>query len=200
MIRPSFLPALLSVTLLPSHSFASSDSGFYLGIDLATSVSGEIKAENTDTDYENTNDIDTRTTAVLIGYKTESNNRFQISRAKVKVNYSGGADDELSGTDFDWHIVYLDGVVQPYGGIGFGVYTLEDSAEAFDNDSDLRGVSFQLMGGAKFDLHEHVELDLSYRVKSIGWEKISMDNGYYTETVQLSHSYSSLNFGAAFKF
>jgi len=71
MIRPSFLPALLSVTLFSSHSFASSDSGFYLGIDLAT---------------------------------------------------------------------------------------------------------------------------------SIAWQKISMDNGYYTETVQLSHSYSSLNFGAAFKF
>jgi opacity protein-like surface antigen len=80
------------------------------------------------------------------------------------------------------------------------LYTYEDSAQITEKNDDLSGISFQLLGGIKLDMHEHVELDVSYRAKSIAWQKITVSNGFTTETISLSHTTSSLNFGVAFKF
>ena len=123
-----------------------------------------------------------------------------MNAASINVNYDSSGNDEFNGTDFDWQFVYGSDKIQPYWGFGFGLYTYEDSAQFLQRDSDLTGISFQLLGGAKFDINQHVEMDVSYRVKSIAWEGVEVSNGYYSDTMKLSHTSSALNFGVAIKF
>lgn len=185
---------------LAEGSNSSSNSGFYLGLDLTTSLSGEITAKNNDSGDDESADIDVSSTAIFVGYRTESNNRVQLSRSVISVDYDLGGSDDITGIELDFHYVYGQGLVQPYAGFGFGYYTLEDSADAFEDGNDLNGISFQLLGGIKFNLHQYFELDASFHVKSIAWEELVYDDGFDTETVQLAHNYSSLNLGAAYKF
>lgn len=144
--------------------------------------------------------IDVSSQAIFIGYRTESNNRVQLSRSSISVDYDFGGSDDITGTELDFHYVYGQNLVQPYLGFGLGYYTLENSGDDFENGDDLNGLSFQLLGGVKFAAHEHVEFDASFRVKSIVWEELVFSNGFETESIQLTHNYTSLNVGAAYKF
>jgi opacity protein-like surface antigen len=181
---------------LAEHS--NINSGFYLGLDLATSISGELTAKNVDTDNEESANIDVSSKAIFIGYRTQSNNRVQLSRSAISMEYENGDTDDITGTELDFHYVYGQDSIKPYIGFGFGYYSLEDSGEYLEGGDDLNGISFQLLGGVKFDIHEHVELDVSLKVKSIAWEEIMFFDSL--EVVQLTHNYSSLNFGAAYMF
>ena len=210
MINTPYKLSAYLLLILSASAFAESyddyytdlnpTSGFYVGLDLTTSVAGEFKAENLDYGNEVTQDIDVSSAAFSIGYRTESNNRVQLSRSAISMDYELGGSDDVTGTELDFHYVYGKDLVQPYIGFGLGYYTLEDSADLIEDGSDLTGVSFQLLGGIKLDLHEHFELDISYHVKSIVWEDITFIDGSDSETIQLSNNYQYLNLGAAFKF
>lgn len=195
---PSASLLLLSTFALSSQ--ADVESGVYVGLNGNSSLSGTFKAEYENSDTEVETDIDTTGAAIVIGYRSSRNNRVQLSFTSFDVEYEGGTTEEVTGTDFDWQFVYGDNTVQPYWGFGFGLYTYEDTGDLFVTDDDLRGVSFQLAAGAKFDIHENFELDASYHVKSIAWQDIVVTNGFYTETVSLSHTFSYINLGAAIKF
>jgi opacity protein-like surface antigen len=200
MIKPISAVALFSLTALSLNTYADVEPGIFLGLDLSTSITGTAKAEYEVSDNEIEGDIDASAISLYVGYRFPSNNRFQISRTSIDVSYESGSDEEFNGTDFDWQFVYGTDKIQPYWGLGFGVYTYEDTAKITEENDDLSGISFQLLGGIKLDVHEHVEFDVSYRVKSIAWQDITVSNGFSTETISLSHTTSSLNFGAAFKF
>ena len=85
----------------------------------------------------------------------------------MDVEYKYGSDDDIPGTELDFQYVYGDDLVQPYlgFGFGFGLHTLKNEDNSFNDGDDLEGVSFKLQGGVKFDVHEHVELDLSLQIK-----------------------------------
>jgi opacity protein-like surface antigen len=200
MIKPISAVALLSLTALSLNTHADVQPGIFIGLDLSTSIAGTAKVEYEVSGNETEDDIDASAVSLYIGYRFPTNNRFQISRTSIDVSYDSDSDDEFNGTDFDWQFVYGTDKIQPYWGLGFGVYTYEDTAKAIGDNDDLSGISFQLLGGIKLDLHEHVEFDISYRVKSIAWQDVTVSNGFSTETISLSHTTSSLNFGAAFKF
>jgi opacity protein-like surface antigen len=200
MIKPISAVTLLSLAAISLSTQADVKPGVFLGLDLTTSITGTAKAEYEVSGEEDEADIDTSAVGLYIGYRFPSNNRFQISRTSIDVSFETGPDDEFTGTDFDWQFVYGEEQIQPYWGLGFGLYTYEDTAKISTKDEDLSGVSVQLLGGIKLDMHENVELDVSYRIKTIAWQDITISNGFATETLSLSHSSSSLNFGAAFKF
>ncbi|MFQ3170100.1 MAG: opacity protein-like surface antigen [Oleispira sp.] len=200
MIKPISAATLLSLTVISLNTQAKVEPGIFIGLDLSTSITGTAKAESEVSDTENETDIDANALSFYIGYRFPTNNRFQISLTSIDVSYDSGSDQEFNGTDFDWQFVYGTDKLQPYWGLGFGIYTYEDTAKITEKNDDLSGVSLQLLGGIKFDVHEHVEFDVSYRVKSIAWQDITVSNGFSTETISLSHTTSSLNFGAAFKF
>jgi opacity protein-like surface antigen len=200
MIKPISAATLLSLTVISLNTQAKVEPGIFIGLDLSTSITGTAKAESEVSDTENETDIDANALSFYIGYRFPTNNRFQISLTSIDVSYDSGSDQEFNGTDFDWQFVYGTDKLQPYWGLGFGIYTYEDTAKITEKNDDLSGVSLQLLGGIKFDVHEHVEFDVSYRVKSIAWQDITVSNGFSTETISLIHTTSSLNFGAAFKF
>jgi opacity protein-like surface antigen len=192
--------SLLLLSSLATTTQADVEKGVYLGLDMNTSLSGTATAEYERSNIENETDIDTTGAGIFIGYRSSRNNRVQLSFTSFDVEYEGGTTEEVTGMDFDWQFVYGDKTVQPYWGLGFGLYTYEDTSDLFVSDEDLKGVSFQLAAGAKFDLHEHFELDASYHIKSIAWQDIVVINGFTSETLSLSHTFSYLNFGAAIKF
>lgn len=191
--------SILLLSTLAMTTQADVESGVYLGINGNTSLSGTSKAEyeSSSFDFETESDIDTNGASIFIGYRNTRNNRVQLSFSSFDIEYENGATDEASGMDLDWQFVYGEKTVQPYWGFGFGLYTLEDTGDLFTSGDDLKGVSFQLVAGAKFDINEHVELDASYHIKSIAWQEIEMLGG---DTLNLSHTFSYLNLGAAFKF
>lgn len=179
---------------------AEVESGVYIGLNGNNSLSGTATAEYERSNFEDESDVDTVGASIVIGYRSNRNNRVQLSFSSFDVKYEGGVTEEITGTDLDWQFVYGDSTVQPYWGLGFGLYTYEDTDDLFTTDEDLKGVSFQLAAGAKFDIHENFELDASYHIKSIAWQDIVVTNGFATDTLSLSHTFSYLNFGAAIKF
>ncbi len=191
--------SILLLSSLAMTTQAEVESGVYLGVNSNTSLSGTYKAEYENSGFtsESESDIDTTGASLFIGYRSSRNNRFQLSFSSIDIDYEGGGSDEAVGTDLDWQFVYGESTVQPYWGLGFGLYTLEDTADLFTSGDDLKGVSFQLAAGAKFDLHEHFELDASYHIKSIAWQEIEVLSG---DTLNLSHTFSYINLGAAIKF
>lgn len=199
MKTPS-LAVFLSCALLSTSTQAMVEPGFFVGFDMNTSLSGTAKAEYEISEYEDESDIDTNSLGLTLGYRFTSNNRFQISRTSIGVSYEVGANEEFNGTDFDWQFVYGEDKIMPYWGFGLGLYTYEDTASPITDNEDLSGISFQLLGGMKLDVNEHVEMDVSYRVKSIAWEGVDVSNGFATDTLSLSHTSSALNFGVAVKF
>lgn len=204
MIKPISAGMLVCLTALSFNTQADVEPGIFIGFDLSTSLSGTFKVEaesSSGLKREDEVDTDSNTLGIYLGYRFPSNNRFQISRNSIDVTVEGSdEDDEFTGTDFDWQFVYGEETVQPYWGLGFGLYNLEDSAEYTKDNEDIKGISFQLMGGLKLDLHEHFEIDVSYRAKSIGWQDVQITDGFSSVTLSMVNTSGSLNFGAAVKF
>ena len=145
MINPTYkLSAYLLLILSASVSAESYDdyyadlnptSGFYVGLDLAASVTGEVTVEGLDYDKDFSQDIDVSSAAFSIGYRTESNNRVQLSRSTIDIDYELGGSNDATGTELDFHYVYGEDLVQPYIGFGLGYYTLENSGDDIEGKS-----------------------------------------------------------------
>lgn len=199
MIRLLSNAIAFTFLMLSVNSYASTVPGTYLSLDLGSSLLGEAYTDNS-SGRDLSGNLGASSASIALGYRFESNNRVQLSRSTVNVNYESGFDSELTGTDLEWHIVYGDEGIQPYWGFGLGVYTLEDTADIFVNGNDVQGRSFQVLTGLKFDVSKHLELDLSYRVKNINWQEMVFVNQEGIEKVRLSHIFGNLNVGAAIKF
>jgi hypothetical protein len=199
MIRPLLKVMTLFLVISAVNTYASTKPGTYISLDLGSSLIGESNAD-TSSGRDLSGSLGASSGSLALGYRFESNNRIQLSRSKINLDYESGLNNDLLGTDLDWHIVYGDDGIQPYWGFGFGVYTLENSSDIFVNGNDLQGRSFQVLTGLKFDLTKHIELDLSYRIKNIDWQEMVLVSGSSIEKVKLSHTFGNLNIGAAIKF
>ncbi|MBL4798852.1 MAG: porin family protein [Oleispira sp.] len=199
MLRSLSKATVLMLLASSMNTYARTEAGTYVGLDLTASMFGEA---NTDSSRGNdqSGDLGASSGSLSIGYRSESNNRIQLSLAKLRLEHESGLENDVSGIDLDWHIAYGDDAIQPYWGFGFGFYNMDDSSDYFINDNDLQGTSFQVMAGMKYDLNRRFELDLSYRIKSIIWQEMLVSNGTSIDNVQLSHTLSSLNLGMAVKF
>jgi opacity protein-like surface antigen len=199
MIRSCFYIMACVLFISSVNTYASTRPGTYISLDLGSSLIGESNA-----DLASANDLSgtlgASSGSFALGYRFESNNRIQISRSRINVDYESDLTNDLSGTDLDWHIVYGDDGIQPYWGFGFGIYTLENSSDSFVKGNDLQGRSFQVLTGLKFDLDKYVELDLSYRIKNIDWQEMVFVDGNGIEKIKLSHTFGNLNVGATIKF
>lgn len=199
MLR-SLTKATVFILLVSSmNTYAKTEAGTYVGLDLTASLLGEA---STDSSRNNdlAGDLGASSGSLSLGYRFETNNRVQLSIVKLRLEHETGIENDLSGVDLDWHIAYGDDAIQPYWGFGFGVYNMDDSSDYFVNDNDLQGTSFQILAGMKFDLNRRFELDLSYRLKSIVWQEMLVRDENGIDSIQLSHTLSSLNMGMAVKF
>ncbi len=199
MSHPLLKAAAFILFLFINSTHASTVPGTYIGFDINSALIGDVSTDNS-----NGNDLrgnlGVSAASLSLGYRFESNNRVQISTSKMSLEHENGLDSDVSGYDLDWHIVYGENAVQPYWGFGFGLYNMDDSSDYFINDNDLQGNSFQVLAGMKIDLNKYLELDLSYRIKTIAWQEMLFFDGNQMASVHMTHTYSSLNMGAAVKF
>ncbi len=188
----------LASILCSQTSLADSDNGFFLGLGLDTSIQAETSNVYDDDTETKKNSFSSSSYALSGGYRTKSNNRIKLSYVKISADHKT-SDLTYSGYDLDWQFVYGQSLVQPYWGIGFGSYGKDDSAK-FNDGEDLKGFSFQLMTGAKFDINDHLELNASYHIRTIVWEAFEYYNGISDVSVTSIDSITSLQVGASFKF
>lgn len=202
MIKPISAVTLVSLAALSFNTQAKVEPGVYIGLDLNTSLMSTQKERKVFNGIETKEEgsISANSAGFSLGYRFATNNRFQISRTYINVEFDDDKKDTFSGTDFDWHFVYGKEQVQIYWGLGFGLYMYEDTARLLTEKDDLEGISLQLLGGLKINVHEHVELDVSYRAKTIAWQTMTYNEGLVSITRDLSHSFASVNLGAAIKF
>ena len=188
----------LASILFANPAFSENENGFILGLNLDKSIQAETTNIYDDDTGNKKTSFDSSSYSISAGYRTTSNNRFKVSYVKINEEHKR-VDQKITGFDFDWQFVYGKSLVQPYWGIGFGSYSLEDSAK-FNDGEDLSALSFQLMTGAKFDLNDHFELSAAYHMRTLVWEAFEYDNGSEEVSVISIDGISSLQVGANYKF
>lgn len=169
-----------------------------------TSLSGEARFNYDVSDREETADIDISGVRIHLGSKNKRNNRFLVSYDSMTMDApKGTANEDIKGLTFDWEFVYGEREINPYWGLGFGLYRVEDATILKNTNlagDDMTALSFQLVGGAKIQPLDNLELDASVRVQSLSLQTVELTAGSRTEELQVSYSHTSLNLGATWIF
>lgn len=187
-MTPIIKTTLATLLLSTSLSAFAVDEQVYLGMGFA-SGSGTQETDSSENDFDQTQgDIE-------IGYVFASGKRLEVSFTSIDVKIDG-EKEEFAGIDFDWHFPLAKGKVQPFLGVGFGLYEFKNSAKYFDQKDDLGGLAFNFLGGVFIPASEELEFEISYKIKGIGWE-VADQNGTEVET---SSGLSAIAFSGRFKF
>lgn|SRR5690554_771574 len=185
--------AFVAASILPLSSHAQ----LLVGAHMNTSISGTVEIE-LDSSFTVKEDIDTNSVSFYIGKQNSRNNYFLLGFDNFSMKIEGDSEKiKAKGLRLDAHFVYGEKQVKPYFGLGFGVYTSDD---ILIND-DITGVSFQLMGGAKVELTEQLELDFALQSQAIAWQDVEVNNlGFGNTTMSIINSQVTLGAGIAYKF
>ena len=195
--------AAVPLMLLACQAGAT-EVGYFAGIGVSTSISGEAEADLDNAGVTIKEDIDSSAVNLFVGHRSARNNRFIFSYDSVSFDLDkSNVSEDATGFRFDWQFVYGEEQVQPYWGIGFGLYNLQDAAVLTGTDQqgdDLSGFSFQMAAGAKIQVADNIEVDVSLQRQAIGWQELEISGFGGTETIQMSYAHNLLSAGVAFKF
>ncbi len=189
--------ALLLCSLNASAEWLLGGSWYY-------SFDGEARFDYDIDAEEATADIDISGIRVHLGSKNKRNNRFILSYDTMTMDApKGTANEDIKGLTFDWEFVYGEREINPYWGLGFGLYRVEDATILKNTNlagDDMSAVSFQIAGGAKIQPLDNLELDASIRIQSLALQSVELTSRGRTEDLQVSYSHTSLNVGATLIF
>lgn len=187
-----------SLLLASATAFADDEkrTRFYVGVGVGSGGSGEREITVNDSAIFKS-DYDTSLADLKLGAEFRSGHRFELAFTGIDLEYADGTEDELSGLDFDWYFAFGEKRVKPYLMVGLGLYTFENTAYFLADNEDLRGVAFNLGGGIFIEVAEPFEVELGYKFKGIGWQKVEDTDG---DTLELSESMGNLYLGARLKF
>jgi len=161
MIKKSLIVA--SLLFATTNVLAVDAKNFYVGMGMV-SGSGEFSADFGSADY------DSSSLPLKIGYMTKSDNRVEFSLDSSEHEFRGYTGD-VSGWNLDWNFTYpehkLGDVVTPYWTIGFGSYDFED---------EVKGNSINYGIGALYDINKNIEVEASYKFKTISWDEDNADS------------------------
>lgn len=177
---------------------------FIVGANVSTSLTGEVEAD-IDSGIGNIgssgkSDIETRSGHIYIGSKNSNNDRvlLGVERINWRLKDSGGEELKALGIRLDWQVVYGEHI-QPYWGLGFGFYQMQDVdvLEATDvRDDKLNGAALQAAAGVKFELAETIELDLNVQGQYFMWEDVKL----LTSKTSIDTYHITVGAGLAFRF
>jgi len=173
MIKKSLIVA--GLLLAGTNAVAKDTDKFYIGIGVSNG-SGTFTATD---DYGNsiTNDYDSSSIPIKIGYMLENNNRFELSIESMDHKFDNGTDT-VFGWNMDWNFTYpnnkIGDIITPYWTIGFGSYTYEDTAQYFDDNEDLKGFAFNYGIGGLYDINTNLEIEASFKGKAIEWQDVDI--------------------------
>ncbi|MDP2607776.1 MULTISPECIES: outer membrane beta-barrel protein [unclassified Oceanobacter] len=180
-----FSRALLPLMVAASSSVMAGQ--FYAGVGIAGFI-GSGEEEYTSGRYSVTYDYEYSQQSIGLGYQFDNDNRLEVSLATIDVEYDNDFydDESYSGLDVDYSFVWRYEAVRPYLLIGFGLYTYDDSGEYYADGEDLSGVAFNFGAGVIWQFHEHLDVDLGYGFKSIGWQ--DAEDGHHIYETQSTQS------------
>lgn len=181
---------LVSFTIL---SITAVRADFYIG---GASLSGSGDMEISSGGSGVTLDHDTSGNLFRFGSVISREGRVEFSVSSISFDYDVGGSDDISGFDIDYLWTFGEDRFHPVLGLGFGFYDLEDTAAAFVSNEDLSGVAFNFTAGLLFDLNENIELEASFRGKSIVWQDISA----LGQIIETRSSFSNFGLGINLKF
>lgn len=193
---------IIATSIFASSAYADDTAPKYIvGFGLsAGSASHEITAKaNGVSATEEIDDLDSTAVNIHLGLMLKNNNRFLIGLDSLSVKDDAGDKIKAKGLRLDWQFVYGDQLVQPYWGLGFGIYSSKELGEAVDVSS-LRGVSFQAMGGVKLAINKQFEIDLNLQAQGISWQNVDYVFSNTTTTLEQSTTNVSFGLGADYKF
>ena len=187
-----YLLIIISFLFVATSSVAFAENNFYVGIG-ATTGSGELKESVTITDlgnFDGTTDYDTTSTVAKIGYILNDNHRFEFSVESGEMEVDGGGSADLSGWNIDWVIVLYKDTLSPFLTLGTGYYT-------FDADvMKMSGAALNYGGGVLYSLNDNIEIEASYRWKTLKWVDAEVD----ILDVSVESTQSALYAGLNYKF
>jgi|TARA_R110001592_G_scaffold320584_1_gene598556 opacity protein-like surface antigen len=182
------MPKIFAKSLLPLMVASSSSvmaGQFYIGAGMA-GLAGSGEEEYTQGSSSRTYDYSYSNASIRLGYQWSYANRLELSIGSIDVEYDENYEDETySGFDVDYYFVWGESI-KPYLMVGLGSYTFEDSAQYFSDNDDLSGLAFNFGGGVIWQFHEHLDVELGYKFKSISWQDAT--DGYNTYETQSTHS------------
>ena len=185
---------IFGFAIFTSFSVLADDDYLYIGFGLSAG-SSTLESETSGNTYES--DMDHDQTEFKIGYQFSSQKRIEISITNIDLEREDdNFKSEYSGFDVDWHFPFEAESIQPFVGVGFGLYEYEDTGHLFFNDEDLEGVAINLMAGIFIPVTEKVEIELAYKHKTIAWQSVVVE----TSKVDLTTSLNSLALSAKVKF
>lgn len=191
-----FKTFIFGLVIFGSLNAVADDDHIYVGLGFSTgSGSEEYESENITTDY----DIDQNQTDIIVGYQFPSEKRIEFSLTTIDLDVgSENIESEYSGFDVDWHFPFKlqHNMVQPYLGVGFGLYEYEDTARLFEKGENLDGIAINLMAGLFIPVNAQIELDIAFKNKTITWQTVEMN----TRKIDTRSSLSSLVLAVRFKF
>lgn len=183
-------------------------SGFYVSVFAGGSISDDVDL-TTVVGVPYTLSIDSDTGYVLgvaVGVKIMPNLRGEIEYSYSKANIDnitlsqGAASISSAGTgELEtkfilanlWYDFDIGGPVTPYVGGGIGWGDVVDLSTIAKNNLD--GFAWQLGAGAKYDLTDHLSLDVSYRFKQIvgvNFAAFTADEDVNSHNIQAAITYT----------
>ncbi|MCA6062251.1 hypothetical protein [Thalassolituus marinus] len=193
----------LSIALLSLSPFVvqAADVHSFVGARYSNSVSGEYTLDLDDGDSEFTGDLNSKAFGIYFGRTNKRNNRWLLGYESRTFDFDGGDSEDAAGLRADIHFVWGEGKkLQPYLGVGAGLYRLSDALllQGTDKEGDsLSGFAFQMGLGAKYIASEKVELDIAFERQAIVWEEVEV---FDSLVVNSAYVHNSLVLGAAFNF
>ena len=141
-------------------------------------------------------DYDTSASSFKFGFILRNQNRIEFSVNKFDITCKDSSwTDTYTGYDINYLWTFLNrDQIQPYIGLGFGLYTSDNMYGQNIKTGDIENASalaLVLSGGVLFNIEEHIELEVNFNYHNLRWNYEDFD---------LSDDISTIYVGVNYKF
>lgn len=173
----------------------AADKDFYIGFGFG-SGSGEYTYSDT-TGTTNPYDRDYSLNDIKVGAIYKTNNRIELSYISIDVTGDSLADKSISGYDLDFiftaDLNRNDGLFLPFLTLGIGFYDWDD---LIISGEQMNGVAINYGIGAYIAASEDIDIEISYKGKTITWQEIV----FGSVTATLDETMTLFYIGARYNF
>ena len=183
-IKTLLLTGIFSCSLYAANSF-------YIGAGVMTG--NGIETWNDNSDYDYSENFNSKAGSVKLGFITKSNNRFELSVNKFYLE-SDYWTDVYTGLDLNYLLVFFNGNFHPYVGLGIGGY-ISKNLETYDEETGEFKNATALAGNASlgflYSIGKSLEFESALKYHHINWH---FDDGDLVDDIM------SIYLGANLKF
>lgn len=201
MLKKSFL----IITLFIGSSLVASESyKYYVGAGFSTGSGSQTRFYSSGSEFET--EYDSSATALKIGMKLKNGNRVELSFNNISADKTEGntffqnidssdTSSEYGGYDFDYLLLFSKSEpLRPYLTVGFGLYDNNEITgyNSTTGEADTAsGFALNFGAGILFSITTNIELEASYKIKTISW---NLENPDTSEQINALYLGANLRF------